>query len=64
MKITVVDARAQAAQLGAMSKALTDGADAAEAAGQMEFETVDALSTESQAALDAWQAAINAAPKT
>jgi hypothetical protein len=55
-KISVADARSFAALL-------TSGADAAEAAGQTEFDLTGAAEAQFQSALSEAQAAINAAPE-
>lgn len=55
-KISVADARSFAALL-------TSGADAAQAAGQTEFDLTDAVEAKYQSALAEAQAAVNAAPE-
>lgn len=50
--ITVAEARAKAATYSAIAEALSAGADKAEAAGQANFDTLDALDAAAHASLD------------
>lgn len=59
MMITIADARARAEIFRAAALALTNGADKAEAAGQADFDTVDALAAEAHASSDELQAVLD-----
>lgn len=59
-RITVADARARAAAYTENAAALTTAADTAEAAGQPDFELLDALSAQAHAELDKFDADLKA----